>query len=31
MTSKQALQAAIGIAEDAQAGAVEPIHLLSER
>ena len=29
MTSKQALQAAIGIAEDAQAGAVEPIHLLS--
>ena len=28
MTSKQALQAAIGIAEDAQAGAVEPIHLL---
>ena len=29
MTSKQALQAAIGIAQDVQAGAVEPIHLLS--
>ena len=29
MTSKQALQTAIGIAEDAHAGAVEPIHLLS--
>ncbi|MDY4041147.1 MAG: ATP-dependent chaperone ClpB [Collinsella sp.] len=29
MTSKQALQTAIGIAGDAQAGAVEPIHLLA--
>ena len=29
MTSREALQAAIGIASDAQAGAVEPIHLLS--
>ena len=29
VTSRQALQAAIGIAEDARAGAVEPIHLLS--
>lgn len=29
MTSKEALQAAIGIAGDANAGAVEPIHLLS--
>ena len=28
MTSREALQAAIGIAQDAQAGAVEPIHLL---
>ena len=29
MTSREALQTAIGIASDAQAGAVEPIHLLS--
>ena len=29
MTSKEALQTAIGIAGDANAGAVEPIHLLS--
>lgn len=29
MTSREALQAAIGIAGDAEAGAVEPIHLLS--
>ena len=29
MTSREALQTAMGIAEDAQAGAVEPIHLLS--
>ena len=29
MTSKEALQTAIGIAGDASAGAVEPIHLLS--
>ena len=29
VTSREALQAAIGIASDAQAGAVEPIHLLS--
>ena len=29
MTSKEALQAAIGIAGDANAGAVEPVHLLS--
>ena len=29
MTSREALQAAMGIASDAQAGAVEPIHLLS--
>ncbi|MDO4436404.1 MAG: ATP-dependent chaperone ClpB [Coriobacteriaceae bacterium] len=29
MTSREALQAAISIASDAQAGAVEPIHLLS--
>ena len=28
MTSREALQAAIGIASDAEAGAVEPIHLL---
>ncbi len=28
MTSREALQAAIGIAGDAEAGAVEPIHLL---
>ncbi len=29
MTSREALQNAIGIASDAQAGAVEPIHLLA--
>jgi ATP-dependent Clp protease ATP-binding subunit ClpB len=29
MTSREALQTAIGIAEDAQAGSVQPIHLLS--
>ena len=29
VTSREALQAAIGIASDAQAGPVEPIHLLS--
>ncbi|WP_286685162.1 MULTISPECIES: ATP-dependent chaperone ClpB [Collinsella] len=29
MTSKEALQTAIGIAGDANAGAVEPVHLLS--
>ena len=29
MTSREALQTAMGIAADAQAGAVEPIHLLS--
>ncbi|WP_418740228.1 ATP-dependent chaperone ClpB [Enorma sp.] len=29
MTSKEALQAAIGIASDAEAGAVEPVHLLA--
>ena len=29
MTSREALQTAIGIAGDAQAGAVEPIHLLA--
>ncbi|HIR90383.1 MAG TPA: ATP-dependent chaperone ClpB [Candidatus Limicola stercorigallinarum] len=29
MTSREALQTAMGIASDAQAGAVEPIHLLS--
>ena len=29
MTSKEALQTAIGIASDAQAGAVEPVHLLA--
>ena len=29
MTSREALQTAIGIAGDAEAGAVEPIHLLS--
>ena len=29
MTSKEALQAAIGIAGDAEAGAVEPVHLLA--
>ena len=29
MTSREALQSAIGIAADAQAGAVEPIHLLA--
>ena len=29
MTSREALQTAVGIASDAQAGAVEPIHLLS--
>ncbi len=29
VTSREALQTAIGIASDAQAGAVEPIHLLS--
>ena len=29
MTSREALQNAIGIAADAQAGAVEPIHLLA--
>ena len=29
MTSREALQSAIGIASDAQAGAVEPIHLLA--
>ena len=29
MTAREALQTAIGIASDAQAGAVEPIHLLS--
>ena len=29
MTSREALQMAIGIAEDAQAGSVQPIHLLS--
>ena len=29
MTSREALQNAMSIAEDAQAGAVEPIHLLS--
>ena len=29
MTSREALQAAIGIAEDAQAAAVEPVHLLA--
>ncbi|WP_085829858.1 ATP-dependent chaperone ClpB [Collinsella vaginalis] len=29
MTSKQALQTAIGIAGDASAGAVEPVHLLA--
>ena len=29
VTSKEALQAAIGIAEDAHAGSVEPIHLLA--
>ena len=29
MTSKEALQTAIGIADDANAGAVEPVHLLS--
>ena len=28
MTSREALQAAIGIASDAEAGAVEPVHLL---
>ena len=28
MTSREALQAAIGIAGDAEAGAVEPLHLL---
>ena len=29
MTSREALQTAIGIASDAQAGAVEPVHLLA--
>ena len=29
MTSREALQSAIGIASDAQAGAVEPVHLLA--
>ena len=29
MTSKEALQTAIGIASDAEAGAVEPVHLLA--
>ena len=29
MTAKEALQTAIGIASDAQAGAVEPVHLLA--
>lgn len=29
ITSQEALQAAIGIASDAQAGAVEPVHLLA--
>ena len=29
VTSREALQSAIGIAADAQAGAVEPIHLLA--
>ena len=29
VTSREALQTAIGIAGDAEAGAVEPIHLLA--
>ena len=29
MTAREALQTAMGIASDAQAGAVEPIHLLA--
>ena len=28
VTAQEALQAAIGVASDAQAGSVEPVHLL---